>query len=230
VTIDRGAAASLTNLEVYADGVFVTRVAADGLLLSTPTGSTAYAASAGGALVHPSVDALLLTPVCPHALSFRPLLLPPTVTLRVVVAATARAPAAVAFDGRGRVALRPGDALTVAAAAHPLRTVEAVGGVADWLTALRGGLRWNEGRPLQKALEGGAGGGDACDPGGGGDLSDADSEAVFSMDVPSPAAARPVPPPLLPPPVSCGGVPASGKGPRVGPAPSPAALSELALF
>jgi len=226
VTIDRGAAASLTNLEVYADGVFVTRVAADGLLLSTPTGSTAYAASAGGALVHPSVDALLLTPVCPHALSFRPLVLPPTVTLRVVVAATARAPAAVAFDGRGRVALRPGDALTVAAAAHPLRTVEAVGGVADWLTALRGGLRWNEGRPLQKALEGG----DAPDSEGEADLSDADSEAVFSMDVPSPEAARPVPPPLLPPPVSCGGVPASGKGPRVGPAPSPAALSELALF
>lgn len=153
VVIDRGVASSLTNLEVYADGVFVTRVQADGLILATPTGSTAYSAGAGGALVHPSVLAILLTPVCPHALSFRPAVLPSTVRLRVVVAAAARASAVVSFDGRSRMTLSVGDALAVTASRWPVTTVDLAGGAADWFGALSGCLRWNEGRPAQKALE-----------------------------------------------------------------------------
>lgn len=153
VVIDRGGASSLTNLEIFADGVFVTRVQADGLILATPTGSTAYSAGAGGALVHPSVAAILLTPVCPHALSFRPAVLPATIRLRVVVAAASRASAVVSFDGRSRVTLSAGDALAVTASRWPVTTVDLAGGAADWFGALSGCLRWNEGRPAQKALE-----------------------------------------------------------------------------
>lgn len=153
VVIERGGAPSLTNLEIYADGVFVTRVQADGLILSTPTGSTAYNAGAGGSLVHPSVAAILLTPVCPHALSFRPAVLPGTIRLRVVVAAASRAAAVVSFDGRSRVTLSAGDALAVSASRWPVTTVDLAGGAADWFGALSGCLRWNEGRPSQKALD-----------------------------------------------------------------------------
>ncbi|GAB0492193.1 hypothetical protein MMPV_003453 [Pyropia vietnamensis] len=153
VVIDRGGASSLTNLEIFADGVFVTRVQADGLILATPTGSTAYSAGAGGALVHPSVAAILLTPVCPHALSFRPAVLPATIRLRVVVAAASRASAVASFDGRSRVTLSAGDALAVTASRWPVMTVDLASGAADWFGALSGCLRWNEGRPTQKALK-----------------------------------------------------------------------------
>lgn len=184
VVIDRGAASSLTNLEVYADGVFVTRVQADGLILATPTGSTAYSAGAGGGLVHPSVAAILLTPVCPHALSFRPAVLPSTIRLRVVVAAASRASAVVSFDGRSRVTLSAGDGLAVTASRWPVTTVDLAGGAADWFGALSSCLRWNEGRPAQKALELGCSAGDDVGEEAELPLSEgaADSEAEFETE------------------------------------------------
>ena len=76
VVIDRGASPYLTNLECFADGAFVTRVQGDGLIIATPSGSTAYSLAAAGSMVHPGVPAILFTPVCPHSLSFRPLIFP----------------------------------------------------------------------------------------------------------------------------------------------------------
>lgn len=84
----------------------MTTVQADGLTVSTPTGSTAYSLSAGGSLVHPEIPALLITPICPHTLSFRPMLLPDTMTLRICVPFSSRSTAWASFDGRGRVELK----------------------------------------------------------------------------------------------------------------------------
>lgn len=84
----------------------MTTVQADGLTVSTPTGSTAYSLSAGGSLVHPEIPALLLTPICAHSLSFRPMLLPDSVELRICVPFNSRSTAWASFDGRGRVELR----------------------------------------------------------------------------------------------------------------------------
>ena len=76
VLIHRGASPHLAIVEVFVGGRFLTEAVADGVLVSTPTGSTAYGLSAGGSIVHPLVPSLLLTPICPRSLSFRPLVLP----------------------------------------------------------------------------------------------------------------------------------------------------------
>ena len=70
LTIERKAASGLTNMDVYIDGNFMTSLYADGVIISTPTGSTAYNMSAGGSICHYKVNALMLTPICPHSLSF----------------------------------------------------------------------------------------------------------------------------------------------------------------
>jgi hypothetical protein len=84
----------------------MTTVQADGLTISTPTGSTAYSLSAGGSLVHPEIPAILITPICPHTLSFRPMLLPDSMELRICVPYNSRSTAWASFDGRGRVELK----------------------------------------------------------------------------------------------------------------------------
>ena len=84
----------------------MTTVQADGLCVATPTGSTAYSLSAGGSLVHPEIPALLLTPICPHTLSFRPMLLPDSMELRICVPFNSRSTAWASFDGRGRIELK----------------------------------------------------------------------------------------------------------------------------
>lgn len=76
IVLHRGSLPGLLNLDVYINGNFLTRTTGDGLIFATPTGSTAYSLSAGGSIVHPVVKCILLTPICPRSLSFRPLILP----------------------------------------------------------------------------------------------------------------------------------------------------------
>jgi len=85
VTLHRGAAPHLCMIDVFIGGRFLTSAIADGMIISTPTGSTAYSLSSGGSIVHPLVSSLLITPICPRSLSFRPLVLPANspVTLRL---------------------------------------------------------------------------------------------------------------------------------------------------
>lgn len=85
IFIHRGNAPHLANLDIYIDGAFLTRTMADGVIVSTPTGSTAYSLSAGGSIVSPLVPGILLTPICPRSLSFRPLLLPHSSHIKIVV-------------------------------------------------------------------------------------------------------------------------------------------------
>eukprot|EP00798_Chlamydomonas_sp_ICE-L_P032353 gene32353-5381_t len=85
VVIDRGISPFLTNLQTFCNGNFITHVQGDGLIVSTPTGSTAYNLAAGGSMLHPQVPGILFTPICPHSLSFRPLVFPDHVQLCVQV-------------------------------------------------------------------------------------------------------------------------------------------------
>lgn len=149
--IDRGPSSVLSNLLCYYNDKLLTRVQADGLIVATPTGSTAYSLSAGGAIVHPAVPSMLLTPICPHTLSFRPVILPDSATLKVKVPKNSRASAWVAFDGRDRCELELGDELELWVSPYPLPAVTKLGERGDWLASLTGGLQWNV-RGVQKPL------------------------------------------------------------------------------
>ena len=85
VVIDRGSSPYLSNLECFVDNVHLTTVQADGIIFATPTGSTAYSMAAGGSVVHPAVPCILVTPICPHVLSFRSMVFPDHVILRCYV-------------------------------------------------------------------------------------------------------------------------------------------------
>eukprot|EP00949_MAST-11_sp_MAST-11-sp1_P000676 g676.t1 len=143
ILIDRGPSTSLSNLMAYCNGTHLTRVQADGLLVATPTGSTAYSLSAGGSIVHPSVASLLLTFVCPHNLTSRPLLLPDSATLRIEVPHESRATAWAAFDGKNRTELKHGDSISCTISPYPLACVCKTSERNDWLTACTKTLQWN---------------------------------------------------------------------------------------
>ncbi|KAK6925579.1 NAD kinase, partial [Dillenia turbinata] len=143
VTIDRGISSFLTNLECYCDNTFVTCVQGDGLIVSTTSGSTAYSLAAGGSMVHPQVPGILFTPICPHSLSFRPLILPESVTLRVQVPFNSRGHAWASFDGKDRKELAAGDALVCSMAPWPVPTACQVDSTSDFLHSVHENLHWN---------------------------------------------------------------------------------------
>ncbi|PFH32918.1 NAD(+)/NADH kinase domain-containing protein [Besnoitia besnoiti] len=143
--IDRGHSSNLCSLDVYCNNCFFTTVAADGLILATPTGSTAYSMSAGGSMVHPKVPCLLFTPICPHSLSFRPLILPDSVVLRIVAPDDARGSIWIAVDGRSRTQVKRGMSVLVSLSAYPFPMVVRRGASCQdiWLESLKKGLNWN---------------------------------------------------------------------------------------
>ncbi|KAJ2894077.1 ATP-NAD kinase [Zalerion maritima] len=151
LVIDRGPSPYVSNLELYGDDELLTVVQADGCIFSTPTGSTAYSLSAGGSLVHPDIPAILLTPICPHTLSFRPMVLSDTMLLRVSIPKNSRAGAYCAFDGKGRVELRQGDHVTITASQYPFPTVLRTD--TEWFDSVSRTLRWNVRAATQKGFD-----------------------------------------------------------------------------
>ncbi|BEI90497.1 uncharacterized protein CcaverHIS019_0305670 [Cutaneotrichosporon cavernicola] len=151
LVVDRGPSPFVSLLEVFGDDHHLTTVQADGLTVSTPTGSTAYSLSAGGSLVHPGIPAILITPICPHTLSFRPMLLPDGIELRVCVPYNSRSTAWASFDGRGRVELKQGDHIKITASKYPFPTVCADKQSTDWFRSIQRTLKWNE-RERQKSF------------------------------------------------------------------------------
>lgn len=185
LVIDRGPSPYVSNLELYGDNELLTVVQADGCIFSTPTGmfilsrssidfppipktntiflptgSTAYSLSAGGSLVHPDIPAILLTPICPHTLSFRPMVLSDTMLLRVSVPRGSRATAYCAFDGKGRIELRQGDCVTITASQYPFPTVTRTD--TEWFDSVSRTLRWNVRAATQKAFDASSAGGADC--------------------------------------------------------------------
>ena len=153
LVIDRGPSPYVSNLELYGDDELLTVVQADGCIFSTPTGSTAYSLSAGGPLTHPSIPGIILSPICPHTLSFRPMVLSDTLMLKVCIPKNSRSTAYASFDGKHRVELRRGDCVQVEAGRYPFPTVVGPHGAGgEWFDSVRKALRWNTRGAVQKSF------------------------------------------------------------------------------
>ncbi|KCV69976.1 hypothetical protein H696_03441 [Fonticula alba] len=152
-TLHRGNNTSPAFMDIMIDGKYMTETIADGLIIATPTGSTAYSLSAGGPVVHPSVRSLLLTPICPRSLSFRPAVLPPDCSISLRLAAGSRSSAEVSFDGRNNLKLDFRETLHVRASPFPLPALvpqklspsgAPVANNTDWVHDIKTLLKWNQ--------------------------------------------------------------------------------------
>ncbi|KAK1655621.1 ATP-NAD kinase [Colletotrichum phormii] len=144
IVVDRGPNPTMSYTEIFGDDEHFTSILADGICVSTPTGSTAYNLAAGGSLCHPENPVMLVTAICAHTLSFRPIILPDTIVLRVGVPYDARTNSWASFDGRERVELFPGDYVTISASRYPFASVQAQGRRSeDWVNSISGKLGWN---------------------------------------------------------------------------------------
>ncbi|CAD7089623.1 unnamed protein product [Hermetia illucens] len=152
VVIDRGPSPYLSNIDLFLDGKHITSVQGDGLIVSTPTGSTAYAVAAGASMIHPSVPAIMVTPICPHSLSFRPIVVPAGVELKISISPDSRNTSWVSFDGRNRQELFHGDSLRVTTSIYPVPSICAQDQISDWFDSLAECLHWNV-RKRQKCLD-----------------------------------------------------------------------------
>lgn len=141
VVVNRGGAASMIELRVEVDGHFVANQRADGLIIASSTGSTAYALSAGGPLLHPAIDGWVMAPIAPHTLSNRPIVLPAhsEVALEIVSGRDASAN----FDMQSLTSLLHGDRIVVRRSEHTLRLLHPRGW--SYFDTLRKKLHWNEG-------------------------------------------------------------------------------------
>jgi len=156
VVIDRGSSPYLSNLDLFLNDYLVTTVQGDGLIISTPTGSTAYAMAAGASMCHPSVPAVIICPICPHSLSFRPIVVPAGIDLRISLGLDARNTASCSVDGHNIGQLKPGDSLIISSSDYPLPSICLSDQVTDWFEGLGHCLHWNQ-RKKQLPL-------DACFP------------------------------------------------------------------
>ncbi|ETO34761.1 hypothetical protein RFI_02329, partial [Reticulomyxa filosa] len=138
VLITRGPFASMIAVQLFVDGEQVTTVNADGLIIATPTGSTAYSVSAGGSLVSPMVPSICITPICPHTLSFRPVIVPDTSIIQIRVPNEARYLPIAQFDGSANaVQLQRGDVVEIVGSEFPLPTFKQHAFGAEWFYQLR---------------------------------------------------------------------------------------------
>jgi NAD+ kinase len=142
IVVANGPLSRVLHLRMMVNDKYVTTYAADGIILSTPTGSTAYSLSAGGPLVAPSLQVLLVTPICPHTLTSRALIIPADDTITVVVDRDPEDIVRVTVDGQLGFALQPGDEIRVRRSPTPARVIS-VGG-ADFFDKLQTKLRWGD--------------------------------------------------------------------------------------
>jgi NAD+ kinase len=143
VVITKGALSRIIDLAVAIGDQPVMRMRADGLIIASPTGSTAYNLAAGGPILHPEVDALLLTPIAPHMLTNRPIVLPGASEVHIQSAMNgANDEVFVTFDGQSGHALEDGDVILVSRAGRPLRLIRAAG--RTYFDVLRQKLKWSE--------------------------------------------------------------------------------------
>jgi NAD+ kinase len=139
MVVTRGAVSRLIALDVSVNGEPITRYRCDGLIVSSPTGSTAYSMAAGGAIVLPTADVFVLTPICPHALSNRSIILPLSATIRVKAVNTVQATFLNA-DGQIVGELDANDVVTIRRSRHSVRLVRLANG--SFLEAMRRKLHW----------------------------------------------------------------------------------------
>ncbi len=141
VVVNSGTSAQMIEIELSIDDTFVYRQRADGLIVSTPTGSTAYSLSGGGPIMHPALDAIVLVPMFPHALSSRPIVVDGDSEIRVDILQRNRIHPPVTCDGQVNMTARPGDSVLIRKKPHALRLLHPVGH--SFYASCRDKLRWS---------------------------------------------------------------------------------------
>lgn len=144
VVINKSALARIADHETWLDGAFVATYRADGVIFSTPTGSTAYSLSAGGPIVHPSIDCVIVTPICPHALTQRPIVVPGDQLIRVKLTSDV-SDVFLTIDGQAGQSLKKGDRIEVQRSLNRVMLVR--NPQLDYFAILRQKLRWGERGP-----------------------------------------------------------------------------------
>ncbi|MGM0811696.1 MAG: NAD(+) kinase [Pseudomonadota bacterium] len=132
----------IIEFDTFIDGLDVGRLRADGLVVATPTGSTAYSLSAGGPILTPDLDAMIIVPICPHSLNHRPLVVSGSAVIEIKLSSGSRSPAQVALDGQDNLDFAAGDILRVQRAAESLTLLHPRNH--NFLRMLRSKLRWGE--------------------------------------------------------------------------------------
>ena len=141
VVINKGAVARIIDLAIYIEGSHVTTYRADGIILSTPTGSTAYSLSAGGPIVHPKIPVTIITPICPHTLTNRPLVV--SSEMKVEIKAITQEPDTyLTLDGQIGVRLKTGDVVEVKRTDTSVKLIKSP--FRDFFTILKTKLMWGE--------------------------------------------------------------------------------------
>ncbi|MEJ2697585.1 MAG: NAD(+)/NADH kinase [Candidatus Sulfobium sp.] len=141
VVINKGALARIIDMETFINGKYVTTFKADGLIVATPTGSTAYSLSASGPIVYPTLDSIVLTPICPHTLTNRPILLPHDFGIEIVLR-TLSEDVYLTLDGQIGAPLRMDDVIEIGRADYKTRLL--IPYERDYFEILRNKLRWGE--------------------------------------------------------------------------------------
>lgn len=141
VVINKGALARIIDLETFINKAYVTTFKADGLIVSTPTGSTAYSLSAGGPVLYPTLDSIVLTPICPHNLTNRPIVLPDDVLIEVILKSMSE-DVFLTLDGQVGFSLRKDDVVEVKRS--PFKTKLLIPVERDYFQVLRTKLKWGE--------------------------------------------------------------------------------------
>lgn len=130
----------MLEFETWMDGAFISQHRADGMIVSTPTGSTAYALSGGGPVLHPGLEAFALVPICPHTLSDRPIVVASKHAVRIVLGGGEGTRAMFTCDGQVNASLNPGDAIEISRAQETLRLIHPRG--YNYFNILRNKLHW----------------------------------------------------------------------------------------
>jgi NAD kinase len=156
IVVDRGPSPSSVQLKTFVNGDELTTCIGDGIILATPTGSTAYSMSAGGSIVDTNTKSICLTPLAPHSLSFRPIIFLDTTQIKVQKVNDNRGPAWVSLDGATRFKLEDGESLVMTGSKHPLKFItKGTDNLTDlWIQRLKNGFNWNvrdEFKPFKKS-------------------------------------------------------------------------------
>jgi NAD+ kinase len=141
IVVNSGTSAQMIEFELYINDTFVYRQRADGLIASTPTGSTAYSLSGGGPIMHPTLDAIVLVPMFPHALSSRPIVVDGASEIRLDILARNRIHPPVTCDGQANMKARPGDSVYIRKNPHRLTLLHPLGH--SFYASCRDKLRWS---------------------------------------------------------------------------------------
>jgi NAD+ kinase len=143
IVINRGALARLADIETHINDHYLTTFRSDGLIVATPTGSTAYSLAAGGPVIHPDVPGILITPICPFTLTNRPLIVPDSIQITLKLAEGA-SDIKLTFDGQEGLDIDDRDTIIVRKGSHPLNMITLPG--QHYFDVLKAKLRWSGGR------------------------------------------------------------------------------------